>query len=1202
MSDELRKGVLSAQRADRKAVLPSQLSLTESVTFEDPIIIDEMSWLKDQVPNSYATVADLLNKNECWVTISIDKDVYKELLNNGERVHWRGKSIPLDESNTFLKFFEKTYKRIQKLETQIEKSQSPIISDSKKKITELNELKSVINTLFNGLRLNLSTQFGKFIVKINNENPNVFFCIAFYEKDDTSQEKKAEWPFIEATWSRSATKEFTTPLEVFIAILKAHDTKREADDRWNSRRTRNQILFQIREHLNEERAYLENPVKLDRVRARYRRLYIPNEEENGTGELLLDSTRLELLDEDINEHFQREGSTFTIKDSGSDKWYRIENINETNDTIDLSEKTLLPDTIPEEGILIKAPDTYQNMVKQRTLSHLISKDRPPKLKPLEELITKPQRLKSFPENPVDYIDENLQISTEENESQRLAVAMAMSTPDAALIKGPPGTGKTTVICEIALQHIRMGHKVLIVAPTHIAVDNVLEKIGEVRGVYPLRWGKVDKVDVLLKGYNLAVQQRTLSKKILKEYGEKAGVMNDDDEMAQLQLAWIQDLSQPKRIGDDEDVLESLLKSQANLVCATTIGIVGGALIKSGTIPFDIMIIDEASKSTISEFLVPASYARKWIIVGDEKQLSPYVDNSKINEMIANFLYKQARREEWASTILLPVLDSLNGDHANVAEFYYIEHAIQELIRECASQIRWRLNDHFQQRYSDGKQRKRRKREIFVAITNLRTNLGYEQELHEYERRHLDWQDLMQSLKAQYRSEMNRHNSLCQKEDARYSKERQEYAARQKEITEYPELLQAAKEAHAISVAKSFDEYNMNKNALLETYRQEVMEHEISLNSLDNDTPDDSLAVPILPVIDEYVEDPFSPPQKPTPLPEPKPIVYPKKPTEPNFPDEPRKPATPHYLPFQTQDEDKIIQDDGEHMWKALETTSEFEFESGFESLLHALGGGSKHGEYGVIEDNPRIAQLLYQFRMHPKIAEFNSKVVYDGKYHSASSMHDRGITIPFHTRSLQEPILFLNTSRIRPECEERLWLKRSGEPRDGKIYNEAEVHVIIEVLQELEQAILNDNIRFPAGKHVLSIGVITFYAAQSVEIRKEMGKHFKSPDKWTFEIADGKGIIQVSIVDRFQGREKDIILLSFTRSNKKQIPGFIKVMNRLNVATTRAREKLLLIGNVDFLKCVKDGGIIPKLVKYVREEGVIIDVPRSEIFGSGVKR
>lgn len=64
------------------------------------------------------------------------------------------------------------------------------------------------------------------------------------------------------------------------------------------------------------------------------------------------------------------------------------------------------------------------------------------------------------------------------------------------------------------------------------------------------------------------------------------------------------------------------------MCGTTIGILQHPDIKNGdaSASFDVLVIDEASKTTFQEFLVPALYAKRWVIVGDPKQLSPYVDD------------------------------------------------------------------------------------------------------------------------------------------------------------------------------------------------------------------------------------------------------------------------------------------------------------------------------------------------------------------------------------------------------------------------------------------------------------------------------------------------------------------------------------------------------------------------------------------------
>lgn len=88
-----------------------------------------------------------------------------------------------------------------------------------------------------------------------------------------------------------------------------------------------------------------------------------------------------------------------------------------------------------------------------------------------------------------------------NDAQRQAVAGALATPHAFVIQGPPGTGKTTVICEIIRQLIARKQRVLMLAPQHVAVDEVLRRIGRKPGIRALRlsWDE-SKVDERVQGF------------------------------------------------------------------------------------------------------------------------------------------------------------------------------------------------------------------------------------------------------------------------------------------------------------------------------------------------------------------------------------------------------------------------------------------------------------------------------------------------------------------------------------------------------------------------------------------------------------------------------------------------------------------------------------------------------------------------------
>lgn len=218
--------------------------------------------------------------------------------------------------------------------------------------------------------------------------------------------------------------------------------------------------------------------------------------------------------------------------------------------------------------------------------------------------------------------------------QRQAQELALKTPDIALIQGPPGTGKTTVICSIVEALIKADKRILLVAPTHVALDNVLERVGTRTGVTAIRLGSEKNVEAQAHRFLLDNRCRDLADRLSQEIRDAAG----DGELAQDPVAQVQ-REWAKRIKDD-DAIGAMLLLNANLVCATPIGIAMAPAFRDVEAVFDVMIMDEASKATITDFLVPAARARKWILVGDHRQLPPYVDLGEL-EAVASERVKRA---------------------------------------------------------------------------------------------------------------------------------------------------------------------------------------------------------------------------------------------------------------------------------------------------------------------------------------------------------------------------------------------------------------------------------------------------------------------------------------------------------------------------------------------------------------------------------
>jgi hypothetical protein len=204
--------------------------------------------------------------------------------------------------------------------------------------------------------------------------------------------------------------------------------------------------------------------------------------------------------------------------------------------------------------------------------------------------------------------------------QRDFVMTALATPDFAFLEGPPGSGKTHAICELVLQLIARGLRVLLCSTTHVAVDNVLERlVGKFPQVEAVRIGLADRVDP-------RVRQCQLDEKVdaLTATWRAAGALAELNDQ------------------EVERAATSVVLAATNLTCGTTTGILSHPYIRRGDDGagvrwphFDVLIVDEASKTTFQEFLVPALLATRWIIVGDVRQLPPFTDPRDLEASLAD---------------------------------------------------------------------------------------------------------------------------------------------------------------------------------------------------------------------------------------------------------------------------------------------------------------------------------------------------------------------------------------------------------------------------------------------------------------------------------------------------------------------------------------------------------------------------------------
>lgn len=150
-------------------------------------------------------------------------------------------------------------------------------------------------------------------------------------------------------------------------------------------------------------------------------------------------------------------------------------------------------------------------------------------------------------------------------------------------------------------------------------------------------------------------------------------------------------------------------------------------------------------------------------------------------------------------------------------------------------------------------------------------------------------------------------------------------------------------------------------------------------------------------------------------------------------------------------------------------------------------------------------------------------------------------------------------------------------PGSTSIVNDAEAWLIPRIVGRLRSK----------GIESSRVIVITFYAAQVRAIQKELACSFGSNGKRKAGSSD-TGLERVCTVDSIQGSEADVVILSFVRSNPRNNVGFVSDYRRLNVALTRAKFSLIVVGNYQTL--VKSGSPdIEKLVLNARKRSVMVD-------------
>lgn len=213
-------------------------------------------------------------------------------------------------------------------------------------------------------------------------------------------------------------------------------------------------------------------------------------------------------------------------------------------------------------------------------------------------------------------------------------------------------------------------------------------------------------------------------------------------------------------------------------------------------------------------------------------------------------------------------------------------------------------------------------------------------------------------------------------------------------------------------------------------------------------------------------------------------------------------------------------------------------------------------EKGIERQPGQVSMLQVQYRMHEKIMEFSSRYFYDDQLIAHESVRTR-LLRPDHL-----PVLFIDTAGCG--------YNEKQDPETLSRLNPEEAELLIRQAEALVEDIGTNTWL----DEQITMGIITPYSAQVDQLHK---------------LAEASSVLEplyryitINTVDAFQGQERDVIVIGFVRSNDTGDVGFLSDIRRTNVAMTRARKKLIMIGDSATLS---SHPFYMDLLEFVQREG-----------------
>jgi len=966
----------------------------------------------------------------------------------------------------------------------------------------------------------------------------------------------------------------------------------------------------------------------------------------------------ERKEDNIMELYYQLDRDFFDKDEG----YEIEKIEKRLDEEVGEEAVILSNISGDKALYNRSKRVLEDIYSGRSAkSPLITR-----------YLIEPYKVKES-EKSVEYEEFKKNLKLDLNENQAKAVYKALNSKGLYLIQGPPGTGKTQTITEMIYQFNKQGKKVVLSSQTHVAINNVIERLPQELDIFPIRLISGERrneftpdkiVDQMYRKFNRKYQEKLDD---YKQYREEVQRLEENrDRIIQIYRKIKDRRGRVKELKEEQKVVEGELHS-----CHEEVGDIETErtilerrhknteeLIRrklTGTYRFEVeellsafdisgkdfieRLQDEVSKAEpvekikFHDFDSFLAWQKKWCSEKRKKELRATLNKGKnsssgelqeisrkIKELQAERAERQEDGDEGGVVYLTKKIKTLSQKRKELEEkapssqtrndikvkFIFskgkdiqeelqklevLESKIKKIVKELLEGLEEEnslLEGDLDNLDTKLNNLEREKKRLEARDKGLNNDIKEQEDPIKKEDIKLEnlfdeYYDLMGSFERKEREEdkIEEINEFLKKKKAELEVRTEEFNLTKdiyKNIIEYSETKNSkVKDVIAqdrIERTKKIFERNANVYGLTCTsspvysasrnnYLKEAGIDEIKLYNIDFDVV----------IIDEV--------SKATPLELMIPILYGKSIIL--VGDHRQLPPTFKYHKSNVNALEEGVK--GEYKDK-FDGYKEMVESSLFKAMFEALP-----------ESNKEI--LKKQYRMHEDIMNvincfYSNQLELGAENQNESKQHY--LDIKSGGRRVFSPKRSVYWFNSYLDSEGKL-AKETVEDGQTSFYNPNEVELTVKILKKLEEGYRDI---FKEGREIKkqSVGVITTYAKQASQVIKRIKN-----DKLRFKSVD-LSFRSITTVDEFQGDEKDIIIVNMVRNNNRtNIGEFVKKFERINVAYSRARKMLIIVGAKEFFERleveipdINDGTIeeirvYKNIIDIIQTKGMVFNKP-----------